>query len=145
MVQPPDGANKGRDGSGWEQPKKRTKVTRKPREAWIGIPVRDAGIPREVVDAARTILENNTATSAASGRVWELSGGIVRCSACGRRLDTQSRTKRHGKEGRYFYYRCAKRRSDGPDACTNHRHWRAEKLEGRSSGRAGTFSRTTSA
>jgi hypothetical protein len=51
-----------------EQPRKRTKVTRKPREDWIGIPVPDAGIPREVVDAARTMLENNTASSAASGR-----------------------------------------------------------------------------
>ena len=45
-------------------------------------------------------------------------------------MDMQSRKKRNGKEGRYFYYRCAKKRSDGPDACTNHRHWRAEKLEG---------------
>lgn len=113
-----------------EGPKKRTRITPKPREEWIGVPVPDAGIPRDVVDAARTMLENNTATSAASGRLWELSGGIVRCSACGRRMDMQSRKKRNGKEGRYYYYRCAKRRSEGPDACPNHRHWRAERLEG---------------
>jgi site-specific DNA recombinase len=115
---------------GGERPQKKTRIMQKPREEWIGIPVADAGIPREVVDAARTILEHNTATSAASGRFWELSGGLVRCSVCGRRMDMQSRKKRNGKEGRYFYYRCAKRRSEGPDACTNHRHWRAEKLEG---------------
>ena len=113
-----------------ERPKKRTRITPKPREEWIGVPVPDAGIPREVVDSARTMLDNNTASSAASGRLWELSGGIVHCSACGRRMDMQSRKKRNGHEGRYFYYRCAKRRNEGPDACTNHRHWRAEKLEG---------------
>ena len=122
-----------------EQPRKRTKVTRKPREEWIGIPVPDAGIPREVADAARTRLENNTATSAASGRLWELSGGIIHCSACGRRMAMQSRKKRNGKEGRYFYYRCAKRRNEGPDACTNHRHWRAEKLEGQVFGAVRAF------
>jgi hypothetical protein len=110
--------------------KKTSKITHKPREEWIGIPVSDVGIPREVVQAARTMLKNNIATSAASGRFWELSGSVVRCSVCGRRMDMQSRKKRNGNEGRYFYYRCAKRRSEGPDACDNHRHWRAEKLEG---------------
>ncbi len=50
--------------------------------------------------------------------------------ACGRRMGMQSHKKRSGKGGHYFYYRWAKRRSEEPDACTNHRHWRAEKLEG---------------
>ena len=62
---------------GRRRPQKVSKITHKPREEWIGIPVPDAGIPREVVQAARTMLENNTATSAASSRFWELSGGVI--------------------------------------------------------------------
>ena len=38
--------------------RKRTAVL-KPRDEWIGVPVPDAGIPREVVDAARARIKDN--------------------------------------------------------------------------------------
>jgi hypothetical protein len=38
--------------------KRRTKSLWKPRNEWIGVPMPDAGIPRELVDAAREVIRN---------------------------------------------------------------------------------------
>ena len=50
------------------------------REEWLLVPVPDAGIPREVVEAARQMLKDNTRKhSGAAERSWELCGGLLRC------------------------------------------------------------------
>jgi hypothetical protein len=51
-------------------------VTEKSREKWIGVPVPDAGLEREVVEAAREAIRDNRKTSNAGHRYWELSGGF---------------------------------------------------------------------
>jgi hypothetical protein len=54
-----------------------------PREEWIGVPVPDPGIPQEWVLAARKIIEKNEKATNCGRRFWELTGGILRCAACG--------------------------------------------------------------
>jgi site-specific DNA recombinase len=49
------------------------------------VPVPDSGIPRETLEAARHIVSNNKSCSSNGDRLWELSGGLLRCSKCGRR------------------------------------------------------------
>lgn len=90
------------------------------------MPVPDAGIPKRVVEAARTALLENTAAKNSSGRFWELSGGIARCAVCGWRMVMQ--TRRRGKNT-YYYYRCALRQAEGKNGCPNGRHWSALQLE----------------
>src|SRR5215203_2321062 len=50
----------------------------------IPVPVPDAGIPREAIEAARyRVLSNRTTRgSRADSRVWGLSGGVLRCADC---------------------------------------------------------------
>jgi hypothetical protein len=76
---------------------RRSTTTEKPREEWIAVPVPDAGIPRERVDAARVAIRDNVKFSHAGGRFWELSG-LMKCLRCGRgmlgnSLPNGSRTK----------------------------------------------------
>lgn len=102
------------------------RATQKPREEWIAVPVPDPGTRRQVVDAAREAVLKNRQSTGGGDRVWELSGGVLRCAACGRRMRTSVARKKAGRA--YFYYSCAKRR-EGRDACQNHRSHRAESLE----------------
>ena len=102
------------------------RATQKPREEWIAVPVPDPGTRREVVDAAREAVLKNRQSTGGGDRVWELSGGVLRCAACGRRMRTSVARKKPGRA--YFYYSCAKRR-EGRDACHNRRSHRAEFLE----------------
>jgi site-specific DNA recombinase len=106
--------------------RRQVKTVTKPREEWIAVPVPDAGIPRELVDAARTTIRANARTSSAGERFWELSGGIVRCGLCGRRM-SPSTTKKGGKT--YHYYRCDKRWQGNAVACSHEKHHRADRLE----------------
>lgn len=48
--------------------RKKRKVTPKPREEWIAVPVSDSGIPREWVDAAREEIKDNRRSPSTSGR-----------------------------------------------------------------------------
>ncbi|HLM77048.1 MAG TPA: recombinase family protein [Rubrobacteraceae bacterium] len=48
--------------------RKKRKVVEKPRNEWIAVPVPDAGIPRESVDAAREAIANNPRLSSAGHR-----------------------------------------------------------------------------
>ena len=105
--------------------RRKVKTVTKPREEWIAVPVPDAGIPRELVDAARTTLRANARTSSAEERFWELSGGIVRCRLCGRRM-SPSTTKKGGKT---YHYRCDKRWQGNAAACSHEKHHRADRLE----------------
>jgi site-specific DNA recombinase len=85
------------------------KLSDKPRSEWIAVPVPDSGIPRELVDAARESIEKNTRPSANGERFWELSGGVLYCGECGRRMTVHTTVDPKGRgKGRYFYYRCAR-------------------------------------
>jgi site-specific DNA recombinase len=99
----------------------------RPREEWVAVPVPDSGIPRETVDAARHIVANNKPCSSNGDRFWELSGGVLRCSECGRRMRTSVTRKKDGK--RYFYYSCASRREGNLSSCSNRKTHRAERIE----------------
>jgi site-specific DNA recombinase len=101
--------------------------TPKPREEWVAVPVPDSGIPRETVEAARHIVANNKPCSSNGDRFWELSGGVLRCSECGRRMRTSVTRKKDGKV--YFYYSCASRREGNLSSCHNRKTHRAERIE----------------
>jgi transcription elongation factor Elf1 len=78
-----------------------------------------------VVDAARDAIANNRRTSSNGDRFWELSGGILHCSACGLRMKTNV-TRKPTK--RYYYYYC-KKHYEEQDTCPNGKNYRADKLE----------------
>jgi site-specific DNA recombinase len=80
-----------------------SRTTIKPKEEWVAVPVPAAGIPREVVDAARTAIKDNRRHSSAGRRFWELSGGIIRCEVCGNGMQTRHYVAK-GKY-QYGYYR----------------------------------------
>ena len=112
----------------------RRKFTEKPKEEWVAVPVRDAGIPREWVDAAREAIKDNYRTKSKGHRYWELAGGILYCAECGRRMIGHSMTTyRGGKKRSYFYYVCPKKGLEHKRACKNRNH-RAEPLESRVTG-----------
>jgi len=91
-----------------------------PREDWIGVPVPGPGIPREWVLAARDAIKNNEKVSNCGRRFWELTGGVLRCAACGGAMATTFHP--HRKMG---YYRCGKRYRFGTHACSQGRNFRA--------------------
>jgi len=70
----------------------------------VAVPVPDAGIPRQAVEAAReAVVDNVPLSGAGDGRFWELSGGILRCGGCGLRMQAHVVRSR----GRvYCYLRC---------------------------------------
>ena len=117
------------DGTG-RRYRRRTKLYDKPRSEWVAVPVPDPGIPREWVDAAREAIKDNVRPSANADRVWQLSGGVLRCAGCGCRMGAHTTNDGKGGGRKYFYYRCPTRGRHGPHhACVNGRHYRAEPLE----------------
>jgi site-specific DNA recombinase len=102
----------------------------KPVEEWIAVPVPDSGIARTVVDAARAAIKDQRTPSSAGRRFWELSGGILFCSDCGRRMTPTPKTKiDKGRRYVYSYYRCSRNHLHGQAGCVNSKNFRAEKLE----------------
>jgi hypothetical protein len=95
--------------------RRRVQSATKPREEWIAVPIPDAGIPCEVVEAARAVIRNNRAPSKAGHRFWVLSGGIARCGVCGNRMENRSLSAKAEKY-HYFYYRCQTHHQHGDDA-----------------------------
>ena len=92
----------------------------------IPVPIPDAGIPLEVVEAARRNATNAVTPSRNDGRDWELSGGILRCEVCGRAMQTTvvpSGSRRHP------YYRCQSTMEGRHDRCPMRKHARADKIE----------------
>ena len=81
----------------------------------------------EWVDAAREAIKDNRRTSSAGNRFWELSGGILYCAGCGRRM-VANRVLYRGVKAAH-YYRCPTRQQRGKEACPSSRHQRADKLE----------------
>jgi site-specific DNA recombinase len=112
---------------------KRSHTTVKPRSEWIAVPVPDPGIPRELVDAARDAIKDNTRSASRKHRFWELAGGITRCGGCGRVMYRNTVTNTATTKRKNYYYRCPTRRDDGMEACdvTNRRadHLEAEVWE----------------
>jgi hypothetical protein len=109
---------------------RRTSVE-KPREEWVAVPVPDAGIPRGRVDAAREAIKDNYRSKSKNHRYWEITGGILVCGECGRRMIGHSMTtNRGGKKRTYYYYVCPKKGLEHRRACPNKNH-RAEPLEGK--------------
>ncbi len=102
---------------------------RRPREEWLFVPVPDAGIPWEVVEAARQSLKDNARKpSKATKRFWELSGGILCCGECGHTLRPNSAHKKGGTQ--FHYYSCRSRYNTGPSRdCGNKKYLRAEQIE----------------
>ena len=102
------------------------RVVPSPREGWVAVPVPDSGLSPEVVEAAREALRDNRWNTGGAYRFWELSGGILRCGACGSRMRTC--VTRKAPDRVYLYYTCAKHHKER-DACPNRRSFRAGILE----------------
>src|SRR5215203_5789505 len=109
----------------------RYKYAPRPQEEWFFVPVPDAGVPREVVEAARQSLKDNARKpSRAAKRFWELSEGILRCGECGHALRAHTSYKKSGR--RFHYYSCRSRYNTGPNRdCGNRKYLRAEQIEER--------------
>ena len=88
--------------------RKKSRHALKEKDEWIAVPVPDAGIPGEVVGAAREAVKENRKLSYSGERFWELSGGVMYCHCCGRRMakHTASYTRKSGEKARRHYYRC---------------------------------------
>src|SRR5215217_5311970 len=88
--------------------RKLEKVAFRDKDEWIAVPVPDAGIPLEWVDAARAMLAQCRSPSKVDGRFWELSGALMRCGECGRAMEAMVKTARKKSGGKYVfcYYRC---------------------------------------
>jgi site-specific DNA recombinase len=108
--------------------RKRTKERIRGSEEWIAVPVPDAGVKREHVEAARARFEEGKRKpSRAAQRFWELSGGLIRCSECGSSL-TPFTSIYKGRS--YFYYTCRKRyHNGGPRDCPNRKSFKAADTE----------------
>lgn len=118
-------------GPGGEKRYRRQRgATEKPREQWIAVPVPDSGIPRGLIEAARDAIANNHKPASAGGRFWELSGGILVCGNCGRRMTTCRRRRDASATKYYYHYRCPKRQVEGAGACPHKKHYRAGEIEG---------------
>ena len=92
----------------------------------------DSGIPREVVDRARMVLENNPKPSSAGERFWELSGGVLVCGACGHRMQSDRKRRSVTTDRYHHYYKCPNRRPrpDIVERCPGSRKFhRAEETE----------------
>jgi len=111
--------------------KKRVKITERPKEEWIAVPVPDSGIPREWVELAREAIKDNVKFSQNNNRPWVLSGGIAHCALCGWALSTHTVRKPNTKYVNY-YYRCSRVQVHyAYKVCTNNKHQRADRLEPR--------------
>jgi site-specific DNA recombinase len=121
----------GPDGTGRAYRRHRSNSL-KDRSEWIAVPVPDAGIPLEVVEAARRTVREYKTGSKAAGRFWELSGAIARCSECGRAMVSRPvkyKLKSGGKSV-IDYYRCSKAYGYS-GRCEHSKVYRTEDLEGR--------------
>lgn len=107
--------------------RRHSELETKAQSEWIAVPVPDAGVPREVVDAARAAIKDNRPSSNAGRRFWQLSGGVIRCSECGNALAPQTSKRKGGRD--YFYYMCSRGASSGRLDCANRKCFRAEQIE----------------
>jgi site-specific DNA recombinase len=104
------------------------KVAYRNKEEWIAVPIPDAGIPLEWVEAARAMLAGCRSPSSVDGRFWELSGALMRCGECGRAMEAMVKTARKKSGGRYVfcYYRC-REGNRKRETCSNNRCIRSDR------------------
>ena len=104
------------------------KVAYRDKDEWIAVPVPDAGIPLEWVDAARAMLAECRSPSKVDGRFWELSGALMRCGECGRAMEAMVKTARKKSGGKYVfcYYRC-REGNRRRETCSNNRCIRSDR------------------
>jgi hypothetical protein len=111
-----------------ETGRRRTKTTTKPKEEWLAVPV-----PRIVddalVEAARAAIKDNVRPSKMGDKVWELTGGIMRCGTCGKAMVARSNRARPGGPQRHYYVCTTYRPQDKEGMCGHRRYHRAEKVE----------------
>jgi site-specific DNA recombinase len=110
--------------------RKEVRFEERPKEEWIAVPVPYAGIPREVVDAARAALEDNRRPAKASRRFWELSGGVLRCAECSQ-TSTHHSVRAHSGTHYHHYYYCRNHHKHGDAECTHRKNHRAPDTEDR--------------
>ena len=110
--------------------RREARFTVKPKEEWVAVPVPYAGIPREVVDAARAAIKDNRVPSKTGRRFWELSGGILRCAECGHTTANHSVRATSGTHYHHYYY-CRNHHKHGDAECTHRKNHRALDIEGR--------------
>jgi site-specific DNA recombinase len=85
----------------------------------VAVPVPDAGIPREWVEAARARAQRgqSRARPVSGGRFWEL-GGLIICGHCGYAM-FNAPVKSGGNGKMFYYYRCSHQARNGKAACPN--------------------------
>jgi len=81
-----------------------------------------------MVDAAREAIKDNRRPSNSGRRFWQLSGGIMRCGACGMGMETHS-VRARSDDHYYHYYHCRNHHKRGDAACTHKRSHRASDVE----------------
>ena len=116
-------------GGGGRRYRRQVRTRERPAEERLHVPVPHAGIPRELVDAARDAIKDNRRPSKAGRRFWELSGGILRCGVCGHGMATHSVRARPGARFHYYYH-CRNHHHHGDAACAHKRSHRAADVEG---------------
>ena len=104
------------------------KVAYRNKDEWIAVPIPDAGIPLEWVEAARAMLAQCRSPSRVDGRFWELSGALMRCGECGRAMEAMVKTARKKSGGKYVfcYYRC-REGNRRRETCSNNRCIRSDR------------------
>lgn len=111
--------------------KKRLGQSTRDKSQWVAVPVVDAGMPFEVVARARMNVLGNRKAADTERHFWQLSGGIMFCECCGRRMSTHSSSyarKRTNDRAWRHYYRC-QQSARYPDLCSNRKHLNAENTE----------------
>jgi site-specific DNA recombinase len=103
------------------------RISERPPEEWIPVPIPSIGLDSETVERARAAISGNVRPASSGARFWELSGGLARCAHCGGAMRGQNTTS--GKrDKRMFYYVCPVKINESAAACENRYH-RAEVLE----------------
>jgi site-specific DNA recombinase len=74
--------------------------------------------------AAKDAIKNNEKVSNCGRRFWELTGGVLRCAACGSAMATTFHNYRN-----VGYYLCGRRCRLGTHACLQGKNFRAEEAE----------------
>jgi hypothetical protein len=102
-------------------------TTTRLREQWLFVPVPDAGVPREVVEAGRA---SRTTPQAIGGR-QTLLDALQRNPALRRvRAYLEPQHRLHEEWRRFHYYSCRSRHNTGPSRdCGDRKYLRAEQIE----------------
>jgi len=116
------------DGSEGRRYRRVQRTEKRPRSEWVAVPVPDAGVSLQWVDAAKKRVHQNVRISLAGQRLWELSGGVLYCGGCDKRM-VPDRSRSSSNRQYHFYYRCNTKHKRGKDACPMPKSFRADRLE----------------